>query len=512
MTPTDLPPVRTLSPRLHFAPRNNWMNDPNGLVFHDGLYHLYFQYNPQGSEHAHLSWGHATSTDLARWTEHEPAILWDDTEQIYSGSVVVDHGNTSGFGTAEEPPLVALYTAAADGHQAQALAYSTDGGYVWTKYRGNPVLDRGTSDFRDPKVFRYDDGGDGYWVMVAVEAEDRQVLFHRSDDLKTWTYLSSYGPAGPVGGVWECPDMFRLAVDGDEDDARWVLLISLNPGGIAGGSGTHYVMGEFDGTIFRPTAPLPTPAPELLVDRSQSRDELEAFGWIDFGPDCYAGVTFDGLAAHERTLIAWMDNWRYAGSIPHDDSSEYRSAMTLPRRLSLTRDRSGAVRLRQAPAVEVGADEITELGSLTGRVAVGAGLAGAGSADAALPDAVRIRVTATFGDADSVELRIGAGDAGEVVIRQSHASGRIDVVRPDVVPPAGVSGSMSMPVARAGDVAWEIWIDVLNDRVASLEVFAEDGDRVLTALIPASSHRACSLAAVAGTLREVRVAVAEEAC
>ena len=231
-------------------------------------------------------------------------------------------------------------------------------------------------------------------------------------------------------------------------------------------------MGEFDGTTFRPTAPLPTPAPELLVDRGQSRDELEAFGWIDFGPDCYAGVTFDGLAAHERTLIAWMDNWRYAGSIPHDESSEYRSAMTLPRRLSLTRDRSGAVRLRQAPAIEVGADEITELGSLTGRVAVGAGPAGAGSADAALADAVRIRVTATFGDADSVELRIGAGDAGEVVIRQSHASGRIDVVRPDVVPPAGVGGSMSMPVARAGDVAWEIWIDALNDRVASLELLS----------------------------------------
>lgn len=502
---------------MHFAPRNNWMNDPNGLVFHDGLYHLYFQCNPHGVSHADVSWGHATSTDLARWTEHDPAILWDDTAQIYSGSVVVDHGNTSGFGTAEEPPLVALYTAAAAGRQAQALAYSTDGGYVWTKYRGNPVLDRGTSDFRDPKVFRYDDGADAYWVMVAVEAEDRQVLFHRSDDLTTWTYLSSYGPAGPVGGVWECPDMFRLAVDGDEDDVRWVLLISLNPGGIAGGSGTHYIVGEFDGTTFRPTEPLPTPGPELLVDRSQSREELEAYGWIDFGPDCYAGVTFDGLAGHERTLIAWMDNWQYAGSIPHDESSEYRSAMTLPRRLSLTRDRRGVVRLRQTPVIEVGSDEITELGSLTGRVAVAAGRGDVGSTDAALADAVladavRIRVTAEFGDAESVELRIADADAGDVVIRQSHANGRIDVVRPDVVPPAGVGGSMSMPIAHAGEIAWEIWIDALNDRVSSLELFAEDGDRVLTALIPASSHRTCSLAAVGGALREARVAVAEVPC
>ena len=484
------------------------MNDPNGLVFHDGLYHLYFQCNPRGVSHADVSWGHATSTDLARWTEHDPAILWDDTAQIYSGSVVVDHGNTSGFGTAEAPPLVALYTAAAVGHQAQALAYSTDGGYVWTKYRGNPVLDRGTSDFRDPKVFRYDDGTDAYWVMVAVEAEDRQVLFHRSDDLQTWTYLSSYGPAGPVGGVWECPDMFRLAVDGDDDDVQWVLLISLNPGGIAGGSGTHYVVGDFDGTTFRPTTPLPTPDPELLVDGSQSRGELESYGWIDFGPDCYAGVTFDGLAGNERTLIAWMDNWRYAGSLPHDESSEYRSAMTLPRRLSLTRDRSGVVRLRQAPAIEVGPDEVTELGSMTGRVAVGTERGDAGGVDAASVDAVRIRVTATFGDADRVELRIGAGDAGEVVVRQSRGSGRIDVVRPDVVPPAGVGASMSMPVTRAGEIDWEIWIDALNDRVSSLELVAEDGDRVLTALIPASSQSNYSLEVTGGVLREVRVAVA----
>ena len=475
------------------------MNDPNGLVFHGGLYHLYFQYNPEGVEHANLSWGHATSTDLMRWTEHAPAILWDDEAQIFSGSVVVDHGNTSGFGTAEEPPLVALYTAAAPGHQAQALAYSTDGGYIWTKYDGNPVLDRGTSDFRDPKVFRYDDGAVAFWVMVAVEAEDRQVLFHRSSDLKTWTFLSSYGPAGPVGGVWECPDMFPLSVDGDEDDVRWVLLISLNPGGIAGGSGTHYVVGDFDGTTFHPSVRHPAPARRQLRDGSQSRDELERYGWIDFGPDCYAGVTFDGLSRDERTLIAWMDNWKYAGRIPIDDSGEHRSAMTLPRRLSLTRDPHGAVRLRQVPAIDVGYDEVTELGPMTGRMAVGAGST----------DAARIRVTARFGDAERVELRLGAPGVGDVVIRQELECGRVDVVRPDVNPPAGVSGSMSMTVARAGEIGWEIWIDALNDRVSSLELFAENGDRVLTALIPASSHRTYSLAAVGGTLREVRFAVAE---
>ncbi|GAA1233480.1 glycoside hydrolase family 32 protein [Microbacterium phyllosphaerae] len=499
VTPTDLPPVRTTSPRMHFAPRNNWMNDPNGLVFHDGLYHLYFQYNPQGIEHANLSWGHATSTDLLRWTERDPAILCDDDAQIYSGSVVVDHGNTSGFGTDENPALVALYTAAAAGRQAQALAYSTDGGYAWTKYDGNPVLDRGTSDFRDPKVFRYDDGGDGYWVMVAVEAEDRQVLFHRSDDLKTWTLLSSYGPAGPVGGVWECPDMFPLAVDGDDDDVRWVLLISLNPGGIAGGSGTHYIVGDFDGTTFRASVPHPTPTRALLRDGSQSRDELERYGWIDFGPDCYAGVTFDSLSRNERTLIAWMDNWKYAGRIPTDDSDEHRSAMTLPRRLSLVRDRDGDVRLRQHPVMDLEAPETSDLGSLT----EGAALV----ADAS--DAVRIRVSALFGDAQSVELRIGSEtDADAVVIRQDRASARIELDRPDAGMPEGFRGSSSAPLARADEIEWEILIDALNEQVSSLELFAEHGERVLTALIPASSCT-FALAAVGGRLLQARADVVE---
>ncbi|WP_435744684.1 glycoside hydrolase family 32 protein [Microbacterium sp. PMB16] len=498
MTTTDLPPLRITHPRLHFAPRNNWMNDPNGLVFHDGLYHLYFQYNPQGVSHANMSWGHATSTDLIRWTEHDPAILWDEEAQIFSGSVVVDHGNTSGFGTAEEPALVALYTAAAAGRQAQALAYSTDGGYVWTKYQGNPVLDRGTSDFRDPKVFWFDDGRDAYWVMVAVEAVDRQVLFHRSDDLKTWTFLSSYGPAGPVGGVWECPDMFPLAVDGDDSDVRWVLLISLNPGGIAGGSGTHYIVGDFDGKIFRPTVPHPTSGRELLRERSQSREELEAYGWLDFGPDCYAGVTFDGLSRDERTLIAWMDNWEYAGSLP-GDSDEYRSAMTLPRRLSLTRDQSGVLRLRQEPAIELEPAESVDLGSMTGSTVL--------TADPA--SATRIRFAATFGDAHNIELRIeSASDDDLVVIRQDRMSGRIAIDRPGAEMPSGFASVPSMRLEEPGEIEWDLWIDQLNERVSSLELFAQSGERVLTALIPAASPRSYSVAVVGGALRRARATVA----
>lgn len=479
------------------------MNDPNGLVFHDGLYHLYFQCNPQGVSHANVSWGHATSTDLTHWTEHDPAILWDDDSQIFSGSVVVDHGNSSGFGTDDEPALVALYTAAAPGHQAQALAYSTDGGYVWTKYEGNPVLDRGTSDFRDPKVFRYDDGGDGYWVMVAVEAQDRQVLFHRSDDLTTWTFLSSYGPAGPVGGVWECPDMFPLAVDGDDDDVRWVLVISLNPGGIAGGSGTHYVVGDFDGTVFHPSVPHATPEPELMTERSQSREDLEAFGWIDFGPDCYAGVTFDGLGRHDRTLIAWMDNWEYAGRVPARESDEHRSAMTLPRRLSLARDRSGIERLRQEPVIETTSIETHDLGSLTGDAVIAEALGGA----------ARIRLAGMFVDAQSVELRIESSSGDErVVIRQDRSSGRIELDRAGGGMPPGFGGSPSMRLEQPDMIGWDVWIDSLNDRVSSVELFAQDGERVLTALIPIGSAHSCSVAAVGGALRGVRAEVAEIGC
>ncbi|OZB80984.1 MAG: glycosyl hydrolase family 32, partial [Microbacterium sp. 13-71-7] len=247
---------------MHFRPAQNWMNDPNGLVFHDGRYHLYFQYNPEGATHGFMSWGHASSTDLVRWEEHPVAIRYTDAHEIFSGSVVVDEHDTSGLGAAGEPPLIAVFTLADQPgrHQAQGIASSLDGGLTWRLYDGNPVLDRGSADFRDPKVFRYAGPAGEYWVMVAVEAEERRVVLYRSADLKAWTYLSDYGPRGATGGVWECPDLFPLSVDGDPSEVRWVLLISLNPGGIAGGSGTQYVIGSFDGVRFLPDEPMPPAA------------------------------------------------------------------------------------------------------------------------------------------------------------------------------------------------------------------------------------------------------------
>ena len=252
-------------PYLHFSPERNWMNDPNGLVYDDGTWHLFFQHNPYGTRWGNMSWGHATSTDLVHWEEQPIAIpqTFDDegraVEDIFSGSVVVDEHNTSGLGTAENPPMVAIYTSAYTpahptlaGKQAQSLAYSTDGGTTWTKYAGNPVLDRGSANFRDPKVFRYTNPatGESYWVMVAVEALQYRVVLYRSDDLKTWTHLSDFGPANATGGIWECPDLFPLAVDGDPANTKWVLVVNLNPGSVAGGSGGQYFVGDFDGTTF----------------------------------------------------------------------------------------------------------------------------------------------------------------------------------------------------------------------------------------------------------------------
>src|SRR5688500_10979187 len=200
-------------PQFHFTPAKNWMNDPNGMVFYDGEYHLFYQYNPFGDKWGHMSWGHAVSRDLVHWEQLPVAIPEADGEMVFSGSAVVDRENTTGFGTKRNPAMVAIYTAARPGSQAQALAYSTDRGRTWTRYAGNPVVDVGSGEFRDPKVFWY--APERKWVMVVVKALEHRVQLYSSPDLKQWTHMSDFGPANAVGGAWECPDLFPLAVDGD---------------------------------------------------------------------------------------------------------------------------------------------------------------------------------------------------------------------------------------------------------------------------------------------------------
>ncbi len=426
------------------------MNDPNGLVFHEGRYHLFFQHNPDALAPGRMSWGHASSADLLTWQEHPIAIHADDAEQIFSGSAVADLDNTSGFAGAGQTALVAIYTSvdAASGTQSQALAHSVDGGAHWTKYAGNPVLDRRSAHFRDPKVFRYGSAGDACWIMVAVEAEDRRLVFYRSDDLRSWTLLSTFGPAGAVGGVWECPDLFPLAVDDDPDDVRWVLLISVNPGGIAGGSGTQYVVGRFDGVRFTPDRPVPS--------------DLADVDWLDFGRDCYAGVTFNG--APDRVLIAWMSNWDYGAAVP---TAPWRGAMTVARRLSLV-SRDGRAVLRADPVL------------LAGRPAAGT---------AELPAAARIELRMRPGHGGSVRLEL-VGNEGRAVIR--CGDGRIALDRTSAGDFHPLFPSIESARIDDGDAALELTVVVDS---CSIEVFADGGVRTLTDLVFLGEHRRLEVSA-----------------
>lgn len=332
---TSLPTAHlaALRPAVHFTAKDSWLNDPNGLLYHDGTYHLFFQNNPLGSTWGNISWGHATSTDLVSWQEQDVAIPWTDDEMAFSGSAVVDVRNTAGFAGPGETAMVAIYTAAKHGSQAQALAYSVDGGSTWTRHAGNPVLDIGSSEFRDPKVFWYG-GDDGHWVMVAVEAVARRAVIYTSPDLLQWTFASHFGPAHATGGVWECPDLFPLVVEGGTE-TRWVLVISMNPGGIAGGSGTQYFVGDFDGTLF---------IPERVVES----DDLADFDWLDYGRDYYAAVSFNDAPDGRRLMIGWASNWDYANETP---TAPWRSAMSLVREVRLVRDAQNRLRIAQRPVL-----------------------------------------------------------------------------------------------------------------------------------------------------------------
>lgn len=326
-------------PQYHFSPEKNWMNDPNGLTWYDGEYHLFYQYNPYGIKWGHMSWGHAVSPDMVHW-KHLPVALEEaDSVMIFSGSAVVDPQNTSGFGTADTPPMVAVYAGnnTATGAQDVRLAYSTDRGRSWTKYKGNPVIDPGSRNFRDPKVMWYEPGQK--WVAVVARSEDRKIAFYSSPDLKEWTHMSDFGPAASIKGVWECPDLFRLPVDGDSANQRWVLQVDENPGALHGGSGGQYFIGNFDGQKF------------TLEDGSSTAPTgNDKARWVDYGKDFYAVQSWSNNPDPARRLwLAWMNNWQYGQDIP---TQPWRSAMTIPREVSLVSDSEG-IHLVQTPVKEL---------------------------------------------------------------------------------------------------------------------------------------------------------------
>lgn len=307
-------------PQFHFTPKKNWMNDPNGLIYLDSEYHLFYQHNPFGTTWGHMSWGHAVSKDMLHWKELPVAIPEGEDEGIFSGSAVYDVNNSSGLGSKENPPLVAIYTSNSELKkiQSQSIAFSLDKGRTFKKYSKNPVIDLKLANFRDPKVFW--DSERGNWVMVLVKASEKKIAIFTSPNLISWTHKSDFGPLAAQGGDWECPDLVQLSIDGDKTKKSWVMLVSLNPGGIEGGSGTQYFVGNFDGKSFMP---------------SQNYDKPQ---WLDYGKDNYAGVTFSNMPDSRTVLIGWMSSWQYAGNLPKTD---WTGAMTIPRELALTKNKNG---------------------------------------------------------------------------------------------------------------------------------------------------------------------------
>jgi fructan beta-fructosidase len=439
-------------PEYHFTPQRNWMNDPNGLVWFGGTWHLFYQHNPFDDTWGHMSWGHAVSRDLVHWTHLPVAIPEADGIMAFSGSAVVDSENTSGFGTRKRPALVAVYTGHREGRQDQRLAYSTDSGLTWTRLP-EPVLDLDKADFRDPKVFWFNRGR--HWVMAVSLPLEHRILFYSSPDLRNWTRTGAFGPAGATGGAWECPDLFPAPIEGG--DTAWVLIVNINPGGPVGGSGTQYFTGRFDGSAF------------VAEGDTATR-------WADYGSDFYAAVSWNDVPDGRRVWIGWMSNWLYGQKVP---TSPWRSAMTVPRTLALRRT-AGGLRLVQRPVAEVA------------RLARGlpATFVGGTVAEAAawlqtqheLPAALDVSLALAGPWQTPLSLDVASGDSDRTTVTIDAAAGEISVDRRRsglvAFHPAFAARHIA-PLRVTGDT---VRVRLLLD-ASSLEVFAQDGESVLTELM-----------------------------
>jgi len=457
---------------VHFTPPSGWMNDPNGLVWADGVFHLCYQHHPDDLLWGPMHWGHATSSDLFGW-EHRPIVLRPDhLGTAFSGSAVVDQEGVAGFGAGA---LVAFYTHfVEETPQSQGVAYSVDRGETWRPYDANPVLSApaGLVDFRDPKVFRHPDG---HWVMVLVGGDE--AIFHRSDDLLHWTECGRFGRGyGAHGGVWETPDLFELEVEG-AGESRWVLAVSVLGGGPAGGTGTQYFLGDFDGATFTP------------------HDAPETIRWVDHGADFYAPQSWSDVPDGRRIWLAWMSNWDYARTTP---ASTWRGAMTVPRELRLVRD-GDELALVQSPVRELDerrrvVEEHTDL-----RLA-----AGEPWQVVEAPAAYDLRLRsdpARGGRPVEVEVHSGAGEGTRV---RWAPGASLRVTRPvDALDGAGAVQEVALRADAVPDL--RIVVDT-----CSVEVFADGGRVVLTdQVFPAPGVRGLSVRAVDGEVRLSEVVLAD---
>lgn len=473
-------------PALHFTPRRHWINDPNGLVWHDGEYHLFYQHNPAGDRWGEIGWGHAVSRDALHWQELPMALPASADEYVFSGSVVLDAANSAGFASAEAVargrlPLVAIYTSVdrrEGGLQTQHLAYSLDRGRSWTRHAGNPVLDLGERDFRDPKVIWH--APSRRWVMVVVLPQAQQVLFFNSPDLKAWTELSRFGPAGPVlhppgdtsaqGAIWECPDLIELPrpAGAAHGGTAWLLKVDAFAGHPGGSSGGMVFVGQFDGRCFVP----------------QGGDAESALRWADWGCDFYAAASWSHLPAGQPPLwLAWASNHRYGQQVP---TRPWRGGMTLPRTLSLADDGQGGLALCQQP--------LPALAGLRGRPWVTAACA-LGPQPLTLADADAARCADIVldlrpGGADRIVLSVlgmpggalagaaGGAEATRIVWQRSTLTLAIDRSASGAVPDgADFSGQRLAPCPLTPDGRLQLRVIVDHSLV---EVFAQDGRVCLT--------------------------------
>jgi fructan beta-fructosidase len=476
-------------PQIHFYAGPRWNNDPNGPILLNGQYHLFYQYNPFGDQWGHMSWGHAVSADLVHWQTLPVALAEENGVMIFNGTAVADLHNTSGLcGSAgQETPgcLVAVYTGASKNGQNQNVTFSRDGGNTWTKYGGNPVIDLGLKDFRDPKVFWHEPSKS--WVMAVVIPDRHKVQIYRSANLTHWQLASEFGPAGAVGGIWECPDLMELAVrdaQGQRVGSHWVLNVNLNPGGPAGGSASQYFVGQFDG--FRFTEDHPGSGPL----------------WADWGKDFYASTSFANIPKdQDRVWIAWMSNWQYAGLTP---SMPGRGEMTLARRLFLRQIQvqPGAVSLAlvQEPILPIPEHKL--------------------AADSLTVDQANARLTdeKAAGSVYALNVILEPGAAGETGVRlrrsTSQANGQaeeetvvgVDRAKGEIFVDRRRSGATffakDFPARTAAPLkhanASAIRLQIVVDR-NSVEVFAEDGETVLTNLIyPQAASRGLEFYATPG--------------
>lgn len=442
----------TYRPVYHHTPVYGWMNDPNGMFYKDGVYHLYFQYNPYGSMWGNMTWGHSTSTDLTHWTYEGTAIVPDAWGAIFSGSCVVDKDNTAGFG---KGAVVAFYTSAKSTPwgdiQSQSMAYSLDNGKTFIKYEYNPILTSTERDFRDPKVFWYAPGK--HWVMMLAVGQEMQI--YSSGNLKEWKKESSFGAMqGAHGGVWECPDLVEVAVEGSKEK-KWVLICNLNPGGPFGGSAAQYFVGSFDGKKF--------------VNESPTQTK-----WLDWGKDNYATVTWSNAPAGRCIALGWMSNWQYANNVP---TTQYRSANTLARDLTLYRV-GGELYLKSKPSPEIKKARAEEKKISTFEVKGNYEVA---SLLADNKGAYEIEMTIENKGTSKIDFSL-MNEKGEKVAMY------YDVVRKQFVMDRSASGvvgfSRDFPAVTVAPVrnTDQIHLRLFIDR-SSVEAFGEEGEYVMTNLV-----------------------------